>query len=146
MEASASKTVAVIGAGMAGLVCIKCLLDEGHSVIAFEKSAAVGGLWRYNPEPSIHSCYVGLKTNTPRDLTSFHDFPMPQSFPFNPHNTQVSLLSSETDKQVLEYLESYANHFNLLEKINFNTQVLKISPQLGKVRTFLATFNSCSGR
>jgi hypothetical protein len=36
------------GAGASGLVCAKCLLDEGFEVTVFEQEARLGGLWRYD--------------------------------------------------------------------------------------------------
>lgn len=39
------KRVAVIGAGMAGLVAAKELRDEGHDVVVLERTAGPGGVW-----------------------------------------------------------------------------------------------------
>ena len=39
------KRVAVIGAGMAGLVAAKELKEEGHDVVIFERTAGPGGVW-----------------------------------------------------------------------------------------------------
>lgn len=39
------KRVAVIGAGMAGLVTAKELREEGHDVVVFERTAGPGGVW-----------------------------------------------------------------------------------------------------
>lgn len=38
-----SKHIAVIGAGMAGIACARTLVQAGHQVTVFEKSAGVGG-------------------------------------------------------------------------------------------------------
>ncbi len=43
--ASVSKRVAVIGAGMAGLVAAKELKEEGHDVVVFERTDGPGGVW-----------------------------------------------------------------------------------------------------
>ena len=40
-----TKRVAVIGAGMAGLVAAKELRDEGHEVVVFERTEGPGGVW-----------------------------------------------------------------------------------------------------
>ena len=37
------KKVAVIGAGLSGLVTIKELLEESHSVVCFEQEKDIGG-------------------------------------------------------------------------------------------------------
>lgn len=44
-------SVAVIGAGAAGLAAGQILRDEGLRVTIFEKSRHLGGVWRYDPRP-----------------------------------------------------------------------------------------------
>ena len=44
-------SVAVIGAGAAGLAASRIFRDEGFRVTVFEKSHHVGGIWRYDPSP-----------------------------------------------------------------------------------------------
>lgn len=44
-------SVAVIGAGAAGLAAGRLLRDEGLRVTIFEKSRHLGGVWRYDPSP-----------------------------------------------------------------------------------------------
>lgn len=41
--------IAVIGAGISGLVSIKTCRDYGFDVVCFEKINDIGGLWRYKP-------------------------------------------------------------------------------------------------
>ena len=41
------QTVAVIGAGTAGLIAAKVLLTDGFDVIIFEKRSTLGGIWSY---------------------------------------------------------------------------------------------------
>lgn len=48
--AKGQSTVAVVGAGPAGLVALKNLLEEGFDVTGFDKSPYVGGLWQYTEE------------------------------------------------------------------------------------------------
>jgi dimethylaniline monooxygenase (N-oxide forming) len=43
--AAIKKRVAVIGAGMAGLVAAKELKEEGHDVVVFERTTGPGGVW-----------------------------------------------------------------------------------------------------
>lgn len=43
-------TVAVIGAGPAGLVALKNLLEGGFEATGFEKNSYVGGLWQYTTQ------------------------------------------------------------------------------------------------
>ena len=47
-------SVAVIGAGAAGLAAGRILRDEGLRVKIYEKSRHnVGGVWRYDPSPEV---------------------------------------------------------------------------------------------
>ncbi|PWA85884.1 Flavin monooxygenase FMO [Artemisia annua] len=77
--------VAVIGAGICGLLTTRELLREKQQVTVFEKSDKVGGTWVYDPrveaedllglDPNrsiVHSSlYSSLRTNLPRPLMSF---------------------------------------------------------------------------
>lgn len=36
-----------MGAGVSGLACIKCCLEEGLKPTCFERSDDLGGLWRF---------------------------------------------------------------------------------------------------
>ncbi len=53
------KTVAVVGAGPAGMAAAQQLARAGHSVTLFEKNAAVGGLLRYGiPDFKLEKKYI----------------------------------------------------------------------------------------
>ena len=112
--------VAVIGAGAAGLVTAHELNRAGHEVTVIEQLGHVAGVWQYhegveedllgNTENRIHSSlYESLQTNLPRDLMAFLDFTFDtkggghDDWPRFPHHTQVS-----------EYLNRFADHFDLL--------------------------------
>uniref|UniRef100_A0A8C3DYS0 Flavin-containing monooxygenase n=1 Tax=Corvus moneduloides TaxID=1196302 RepID=A0A8C3DYS0_CORMO len=57
------RRVAVIGAGVGGLVSVKCCLDEGLDPICFESSEDIGGIWRYTVMPSPGKRYrVGFNS------------------------------------------------------------------------------------
>lgn len=43
MTKSKPKNIAIIGAGMAGVTCARTLVQAGHKVTVFEKSAGIGG-------------------------------------------------------------------------------------------------------
>jgi cation diffusion facilitator CzcD-associated flavoprotein CzcO len=102
----ASKQVAVIGAGIAGLVTAKVLLSQGHAVTVFEQAATLGGVW------SPQRAYPGLRIQVPRKCYCYSDFPMPDHYPELP-----------TSQQVYEYLDSYARHFGVVPHIRFRTAV-----------------------
>ncbi|NWV51770.1 FMO4 monooxygenase, partial [Daphoenositta chrysoptera] len=111
------RRVAVIGAGAGGLVSVKCCLDEGLEPICFESSEDIGGVWRYtdSTDNSRVSVYRSVITNTSKEMSCFSDFPYPEDFPsYLPHSL------------VLEYFRMYAQHFDLLRHIRFQTTVLSV--------------------
>lgn len=105
-----NKKVAVIGAGLAGLVTIKSCLEEGMEVQAFEKAADLGGNWKF--KASGISVFRNTELTSSKYLTAFSDFPMPDRYPH-----------FLTHQQYLEYLLSYARHFALESHISFETSV-----------------------
>ncbi|MEM1021128.1 MAG: FAD-dependent oxidoreductase, partial [Pseudomonadota bacterium] len=66
------KTIAIVGAGFAGLSTGKLLRDLGYDVTIFEKEADVGGVW------SASRRYPGLTTQNPGSTYALSDFPMPK--------------------------------------------------------------------
>ncbi|GFR66922.1 dimethylaniline monooxygenase [N-oxide-forming], partial [Elysia marginata] len=110
--------VAVVGAGASGLTAVKCCLDEGLSPTCFERSANLGGLWRYTDEVGSGQTCVMKSTviNSSKELLSFSDFPMPAHFPNFMHNSQV-----------LEYFNLYADRFDLKRHIQFQTEVCSVT-------------------
>jgi cation diffusion facilitator CzcD-associated flavoprotein CzcO len=59
--------------------------------------------------------YKSLKTNLPKEVMAFPDFPFVSSDESFVHHSKV-----------LEYLEAYAQHFQLKKFIRFNTKVVSI--------------------
>jgi cation diffusion facilitator CzcD-associated flavoprotein CzcO len=121
--------VGVIGAGAAGLATAKELIREGHKVTVFEQAMQVGGLWVYDPkvdsdllgvEPHrkrVHSSvYASLRTNLPREVMSFIDFPF-----FTQKGRDQRCYPSH--KEVALYLEDFAKQFDLFRVIQFGTSV-----------------------
>lgn len=101
------KKIAVIGAGLSGLVTAKTLLEYGYDVQVYEKENEIGGVWA----PSRH--YPGLTIQNTRDTYAFSDFRMPKDYSEFP-----------TGEQMLAYLKSYAEHFSINKVINLNHKVL----------------------
>ncbi|KAE9555400.1 hypothetical protein FO519_001412 [Halicephalobus sp. NKZ332] len=116
-EKKAVKTVLIVGAGASGLPSIKSCIEYGFSVVCLEKSNDIGGLWRYKPDPAEDEGTVMNSTviNTSKEMTAYSDFPPPADFANYMHN-----------RQMLEYLKAYAEHFKLKKHIKFNHQVLSI--------------------
>jgi dimethylaniline monooxygenase (N-oxide forming) len=102
--------VAVIGAGIAGLVTAKVLRDDGFDVTAFEKEPTIGGVWAES------RTYPGLRTNNSRRTYAFSDHPYDRSADLFP-----------TADQVRQYLASYVTRFGLAPLIRLSTEVLGVS-------------------
>ena len=105
----------MIGAGVSGLVAAQVLLGRGHDVHVVERGGDLGGVW----EPA--RSYPGVHTQTPRDLYSFSDAPMPADYPEWPSGPQVHA-----------YLDAYADRFGLRPRIRFRTEVLSLQRLPGR--------------
>lgn len=113
-----ARHVAVIGAGISGLVTVKALREEGLRVSCFERSAQVGGLWRYDESlPNGGGpAYRALVTNTSRHKTAFSDHRWPSEDGDFPSRARV-----------LAYVDSYADRFALREHIRSETEVTRVA-------------------
>ncbi|XP_042209897.1 flavin-containing monooxygenase FMO GS-OX5-like isoform X2 [Homarus americanus] len=120
------KLVGVIGAGAAGLCAARHILaTRGMSPVVWEKSLQSGGTWVYTPQrgkdefdlPIHSSIYENLKTNLPKEVMGFPDFPFPSGEESFLHHSQV-----------LQYLDSYAEHYNLHPHIKYGHFVEEVKP------------------
>ncbi|KAM9685473.1 dimethylaniline monooxygenase [N-oxide-forming] 4-like [Trichechus inunguis] len=113
-----AKRVAIVGAGVSGLASIKCCLEEGLEPTCFERSDNLGGLWRFTEhvEEGRASLYKSVISNTCKELSCYSDFPFPEDYPnFLRHSL------------FLEYLQMYADRFNLRNRIQFKTKVCSVA-------------------
>ncbi|XP_076941539.1 flavin-containing monooxygenase FMO GS-OX5-like [Bidens hawaiensis] len=121
--------VAVIGAGVCGLVAARELEREAHEVVVLEKSHRLGGVWVYDPRTEsdllgidpdreiIHATiYKSLRTNSPRQIMGYSDYMLggkvygdPRMFPGH--------------QEFLSYLEDFADTFGVTKLIRFNSEV-----------------------
>lgn len=120
--------VAIIGAGAAGLTAAEELLRVGVDITIFERADIVGGIWNYTtevePDPlgqvpdveRIHaSIYDGLRTNLPRDVMAFDDFPM--------DTLDEDERRYPGHRTIARYLANYAKSRDLERHIRFNARV-----------------------
>lgn len=110
--------VCVIGAGASGLLATKNLMEHGFGVDCYERETGVGGAWNWRHHRS--PVYASLHPVSSKPTTQIPDFPMPDSWPDYPHH-----------RQLLSYLEHYADHFDLRRHIWFGTEVVRAQPVPG---------------
>lgn len=99
--------IGIIGGGISGLAAAK-ELAQFHPVV-LEATDSIGGVWK-------HCSFRTTRLQTPRCDYEFSDFPWPlrdnASFP--------------SHTEILEYLNSYATHFDLFKFVKFNSRVVEI--------------------
>ncbi|EED86991.1 predicted protein [Thalassiosira pseudonana CCMP1335] len=137
-EAVVTKKVAIIGGGAAGLATARAFLRANgemksstpqleFEVSVFESRRSVGGIWDYGDDgyasetkeaSKTRPMYRNLRTNLPKELMQFKEFP------WGGDGKEASYV---THRQVLEYLERYATKFNLLERIHFGCTVKQLT-------------------
>nr|GFC53500.1 probable flavin-containing monooxygenase 1 [Tanacetum cinerariifolium] len=98
--------IGIIGGGISGLAAAKQL--SKHDPIVFEATDSIGGVWK-------HCSFRTTKLQTPRCDYQFSDYPWPQT-----HDNSSDRFPSYVE--ILDYLDSYANHFDLFKFINFNSK------------------------
>ncbi|EKS33649.1 hypothetical protein HMPREF9696_02769 [Afipia clevelandensis ATCC 49720] len=114
--ATAPPDICIIGAGSSGIAVGKALRDRGLSFDCFEKGSNLGGMWRYENDNGLSCAYRSLHIDTSRNNLGYPDFPIPAD--------QPDFLSH---RQLLAYLESYADHFHVRSAISFNTEVTSVA-------------------
>ncbi|GAA4753405.1 NAD(P)/FAD-dependent oxidoreductase [Amnibacterium soli] len=102
--------VAIVGAGVSGLVTARTLRAVGCAVTVFEKTADLGGVW------SAERAYPGISTQDDRTSYAFSDHPMPPGVADHP-----------TGAEVRRYLEGYALEHDLGPDIRLSTEVVRAS-------------------
>ena len=107
------ENIAVVGAGPGGLVAARWLLSQGFEPVIFERSPMLGGQWagltgRSGVWPAMHA-------NSSRTMTAFSDLDHRSAHVYLPN------------REVLDYLQRYAEKFGLTRRIRFGTRVELIS-------------------
>ncbi|OQV20574.1 putative Senecionine N-oxygenase [Hypsibius exemplaris] len=132
-QPSLRRRVAIIGAGYCGLCALRHFLsDPKYEATAFELSHQVGGVWNYPQRceertneqmtsPFYTRMYRNMRTNLPKDLMALEGF----SF----LGGESSYIDAST---VLQYLQSYADHFKLHPHIKLDHRVNVVTPILSE--------------
>ncbi|XBH88619.1 hypothetical protein VPH35_075884 [Triticum aestivum] len=131
-----SKSVCVVGGGVAGLAAARELRREGHAVTVMEQSADVGGQWLYDPRtdgedplgaaapvrvPS--SIYACLRLISPREAMGFSDI---QFFPRDGPGRDSRRFPVHGELHC--YLRDFCDAFGLMDAVRLNTRVLLVAP------------------
>lgn len=120
-------TYCIIGAGLAGVNAARHALHAGGDVTVFEQTSKVGGTWVYTDETGkdkygldVHtSMYQGLKTNIPKEIMGFPDFPIGQQ--------EESYVTSQ---EVLKFIEDFTEKFELYKHVKFEHHVIRVTRKL----------------
>lgn len=107
--------VAIIGAGVSGILACRYVAEMGFTVTVFEAHERVGGVWS-------HHALGTTRLQNVKETYRFSDFPWPGRVQ-DTHPTHT---------QVTEYLESYVNHFDLHRHIQFRSVVESIEYEGGE--------------
>jgi cation diffusion facilitator CzcD-associated flavoprotein CzcO len=107
------KSVAIVGAGPAGLVAAKYLQQHGFDPVILEQSGDLGGQWQAG---AAHSgVWPAMRTNTSRVVTCFSDLPHAEGVPVYPHNRDMHA-----------YLHRYAREHGLTRRVELDTRVVEV--------------------
>ncbi|WP_280457858.1 FAD-dependent oxidoreductase [Nocardia carnea] len=106
--------IAIVGAGIAGLVCAKVLAEDGFAVEVFDRAPDIGGVW------SETRRYPGLRAQSTKYTYHFSDHPMPADYPRVLDGARMQ-----------EYLSSYVRAFGLTDRLRLRTEVVAADPVEG---------------
>ncbi|KAF3792268.1 putative flavin-containing monooxygenase 1 [Nymphaea thermarum] len=107
--------VGIIGAGVSGIAAAKQL--RHFSPIVFEATDSVGGVWK-------HCAFHCTRLQTPRNDYEFSDYPWPPLPDYPPPENDSATFP--THLEIVEYLENYARHFDVLKFVKLNHRVVEI--------------------
>lgn len=93
----------------------------------FEMGKQLGGTWVFNEATGkneygidVHSSmYKGLKTNLPKEIMGYPDFPIPEQ--------ESSYIPAE---DMLTFFQQFAESYGILEHIRFSHYVVRVKPTI----------------
>jgi hypothetical protein len=109
MSVDLDARVAVIGAGLSGLIATKELLARGVGVACFEREEEIGGVWQRYPDVVTVTC---------REAMAINGLGMPPDMPIFPQGHQL-----------VSFMNTYADEFALREHIHTGHTVTAIGQQ-----------------
>ncbi|KAK0582473.1 hypothetical protein LWI29_026022 [Acer saccharum] len=113
----------IVGAGPSGLATAACLREQGVPFVVLERADCIASLWQKRT-------YDRLKLHLPKQFCQLPKLPFPEDFPEYP-----------TKRQFIDYLESYAKHFEINPKFNECVQSARYDETSGlwRVKTVSST-------
>uniref|UniRef100_A0A182QBZ2 Flavin-containing monooxygenase n=1 Tax=Anopheles farauti TaxID=69004 RepID=A0A182QBZ2_9DIPT len=110
---------------MAGIAAARRVLEIGADVTVFERMDQIGGTWIYTDEVGVDryglpihtSMYSGLRTNLPKEVMGYPDFPIPVQ-----HDSYIA------SEDILSFLHLYAVRYGIEKHIKFEHNVLQVLP------------------
>ncbi|XP_068665817.1 probable indole-3-pyruvate monooxygenase YUCCA5 [Aristolochia californica] len=90
----------IVGAGPSGLAVGACLKEQGVPFVLLERADCIASLWQKRT-------YDRLKLHLPKQFCQLPKMPFPEDFPEYP-----------CKKQFIQYLDNYAEHFELNPRFN----------------------------
>ncbi|MGL6340726.1 MAG: NAD(P)-binding domain-containing protein, partial [Waterburya sp.] len=112
----------IIGAGFVGLGIAQALKEAGIAYDQVDASDHIGGNW-------YHGVYETAHIISSKKVTQFSNFPMPEAYPDFP-----------SAQNMLDYIQDFAQHFNLHQQIELNRQVNYVRPVANNL--WEVTFNN----
>ncbi|XP_063387234.1 senecionine N-oxygenase-like [Cydia fagiglandana] len=116
-----SRRTCVIGAGYGGLASARYLKQQGVQFSLLEAQRSLGGNWRFQTDleedglPPFTGVYKQLRTNTPRQIMEFANWPFPDTTPSYP-----------TAPCFYKYMQNFTKAFDLEKYIQFRSLVTSV--------------------
>lgn len=124
--------LALIGAGPMGLAAAKLLSQHGIDFQGFELNTGVGGLWDIDgPRSTMYETAHLISSKT---MTEFTDFPMREDVAEYPSHREMK-----------QYFEDFAAHFDLHRHYHFGAEVLSCKPLGGSGDGWRITWRDAAG-
>lgn len=108
--------VCIIGAGWSGLYACKYALENGLTPIVLERRCGPGGVWNYSDDADTTTVMKSTVSSSSRLVTEASDFFMDESVGHFMHH-----------EEVLDYLQSYIEHFDLAQYIQYGANVQSVA-------------------
>ncbi|XP_037049486.1 senecionine N-oxygenase-like isoform X1 [Bradysia coprophila] len=117
--------VAVIGAGTSGLCAAKHCLQQGFQVTVYEQNDTIGGIWYYTDDVGKDKFGVAIHTPMYQELRSNLPF---QVMEFPDHKYPENAISYPPHRDVLAFIHSYADRFDLKRHIKLSHLTISVKP------------------